>query len=298
MATYSIRELEDLTGIKAHTIRAWEKRYGIVCPARSCLNIREYSDKDLQVLNHIAFLKRHGYKISRIATLSRSEIADHVTQLRASRVQSKDHIEMLMMALMDFNASKTECIISAQIRHNGVEETMTDLVFPMMSRMGLLLMSGSLTKAQEMLFVDIVRQKLRAAIDDTPRVKANDHGLALLVTAPRLMEIHRLFVQYLCRKSGIYVLSFMDVVSPSDLHRVLDAGSIKDVFTLHDMAVDQEPLVNIINVCASKPGVGLVICGNEIHLEGIDLPGEAVVLHNMSETLDFVFQRSPAEIPD
>ncbi|MDX1476890.1 MAG: MerR family transcriptional regulator [Saprospiraceae bacterium] len=292
MATYSIRELADLTGVKAHTIRAWEKRYGIVCPARSCLNVREYSESDLQILNDIAFLKKNGFKISKIATLSRSEIADHVTQLRASRLQSSDQVDMLTMALMDFNASKSECIVSAQIRHNGVEETMHDLIFPLMNRLGLLLMSGSMTRAHELLFVDIVQQKLRAAIDTTPRVKLTDNGLVLLTTAPRLLEIQRLYVQYLCRKYGIYVLSFMNPISPGDLRKVLATGTVSQVLTLHDMAADRAPLLEMISVCDTHPEINLVIAGNDIHLENIDLPPFVTVLHNMTEARSFIQQRS------
>lgn len=82
MAIYSIRDLEKLTGIKAHTIRIWEQRYGLVTPARTDTNIRYYTDENLRHLFNIALLNRNGHKISKLAQMSPDEIAAKGVQLR------------------------------------------------------------------------------------------------------------------------------------------------------------------------------------------------------------------------
>ena len=74
MIKYSIKDLEKITGIKAHTIRIWEKRYGIVEPSRTLTNIRFYSDEDLRRLMNIAILNKYGYKISNIQSMNKEEI--------------------------------------------------------------------------------------------------------------------------------------------------------------------------------------------------------------------------------
>ena len=84
MAHYTIRELEQLSGIKAHTIRMWEQRYGILCPQRSCTNIRLYSDCELKTLLNISLLNEHGLKISKIARLSPADLAREVMTITGS----------------------------------------------------------------------------------------------------------------------------------------------------------------------------------------------------------------------
>ena len=87
MALYSIRELEHLSGIKAHTIRMWEQRYGNLCPERTCTNVRTYTDCDLKALLNISVLNEHGVKISQIARLSQAQIAYQVMNLATSTDQ-------------------------------------------------------------------------------------------------------------------------------------------------------------------------------------------------------------------
>ena len=93
MAIYSISDLEELTGIKAHTIRIWEKRYGVVKPARTPTNIRYYQDEDLKALFNIALLNRNGFKISQIAVMSPAEIAQHVAEITAIDIPGEDQVD-------------------------------------------------------------------------------------------------------------------------------------------------------------------------------------------------------------
>ena len=74
MAVYSIKELEKLSGIKAHTIRIWEKRYQLLSPERTDTNIRFYSDDDLKKILNVSLLNGHGFKISKIAQFDDDQI--------------------------------------------------------------------------------------------------------------------------------------------------------------------------------------------------------------------------------
>ena len=74
MGKYSIKELEQLSGIKAHTIRIWEKRHKIIAPSRTPTNIRTYSDDDLKKIINVSLLNNYGIKISKIAKMSPADM--------------------------------------------------------------------------------------------------------------------------------------------------------------------------------------------------------------------------------
>ena len=81
MANYSIKDLENFTGIKAHTLRIWEKRYNVVSPKRTDTNIRYYDDEDLKKLLNVSILNRHGFKISNIVGLTQETIGEKILNL-------------------------------------------------------------------------------------------------------------------------------------------------------------------------------------------------------------------------
>lgn len=294
MATYSIRELSEITGVKAHTIRAWEKRYGIIQPERSCINVRLYSENDLQTLNNVAFLNKHGFKISKIASMNRAQIADQVMQLRTADTASKDRVDMLSMALMDFNASKAECIVDTHIKHDGIDTTMMELVLPLLDRMGLLLVSGTMTNAQEHLLMDIVQQKLRAAIDQTPRVSSSNPSMLLLTTAPRVLDLQRLFVQLLARRSEINVVPFMVTPSRREMERAIAARTAQYLLVLHDRSTPPTPLHDAVALCRKFDHLRVILCGNGDLPETTDVADQVVALQNIREALAFFSRLAPS----
>ncbi|MBK7937447.1 MAG: MerR family transcriptional regulator [Lewinellaceae bacterium] len=103
MAIYSIRDLEKLTGIKAHTIRIWEQRYGLVVPARTDTNIRYYTDENLRLLFNVALLNRNGYKISKLAKMTPEEIAERVADISENSGSQNTQIDALTLAMIDLD---------------------------------------------------------------------------------------------------------------------------------------------------------------------------------------------------
>ena len=101
MASYSIKELENLSGIKAHTIRIWEKRYNLIEPSRTDTNIRYYCDKDLKRLLNVAILNRQGIRISEIAKLSDDKLAERVVNMATDTGDAERNIEQLVIAMID-----------------------------------------------------------------------------------------------------------------------------------------------------------------------------------------------------
>jgi DNA-binding transcriptional MerR regulator len=160
MADYSIKDLEKVTGIKAHTIRIWEKRYAIVQPSRSDTNIRSYSDEDLKKLLNISLLNRNGMKISKLAKLSNSELQNKVMDLAEKPEDSDTKIEALLMAMIDLNEEDFQLTLNAAIDKFGFEKAFLNVVRPFLNKAGILWITGTINPAQEHFVSNMIRQKI------------------------------------------------------------------------------------------------------------------------------------------
>jgi len=159
MSTYSIRDLEQLSGIKAHTLRIWEQRYAILSPDRTDTNIRTYGDDDLKRVLNISLLKDHGYKISEIAKLSSEDLNREVVKISERPLNYPDQIHALTISMLDLSEERFEKIISANIAQSGFENTMINIIYPFLSRIGTLWVTGSIGPAQEHFITNLIRQK-------------------------------------------------------------------------------------------------------------------------------------------
>jgi len=220
MSTYSIKDLERLTGIKAHTIRIWEKRYGIVDPCRTDSNIRWYTDEDLKRLLNVSILNRHGLKISRIAELSNQQINQKIMEVVRPESDYLSQIESLVVSMIELNEDRFERILNQSIIKIGFEETLYFVVYPFFEKIGLLWQTGSINPAQEHFISNLIRMKLCVAIDSLPAIhKAEAKKIILFLPEWELHEIGLLTYYYIARKHGLKVyylgqnVPFQDLIS-------------------------------------------------------------------------------------
>jgi MerR family transcriptional regulator, light-induced transcriptional regulator len=203
MERYSIRDLDKLSGIKAHTIRVWERRYGIVKPRRTGTNRRRYDDTDLRRIMNISILRRNGFKISEIAGFTESEIEGKVSFLSKEVFNSDTQIDSLVMAVADLNENAVNDLLNRSMMNRGLEQTMTSLVFPFLKRIGVMWQTGSADIGSEHFVSNIIRKKLFAAIDNlSPPSKPGRKKVMLFLPENELHEIGLLFFYYLIRKEG------------------------------------------------------------------------------------------------
>jgi len=204
---YTIRDLEKLSGIKAHTIRIWEKRYGIISPDRTNTNRRRYSDNDLRKLINIAILNRNGFKISKISSMSFREVEEKVSFLSQDLSQDDTQIETLVIAMLNLDETSFINLINRSILNRGFEDTFTSIVFPFLKRVGLLWVTGTITPAQEHFVSNLIRQKLISNIDALDfKKRENRKKVVLFLPENELHEIGLLFFTYITRKNGHEVL--------------------------------------------------------------------------------------------
>lgn len=221
MPGYTIKDLEKLSNIKAHTIRIWEKRYGIISPGRTETNRRSYNDSDLRKLINIAILNRKGYKISRLAAMSSEEMENIVSDISKDINLDDVQVESLLLAMINLDEGAFSAVVNSSISERGLEDTFTGIIFPFLERVGILWLTGSITPAQEHFVSNLVRQKLFASIDrQRPYKSADSKKVLLFLPENELHEIGLLFYTYITREHGHDVL-YLGPQTPFDSVRKL-----------------------------------------------------------------------------
>ena len=210
MGAYSIKDLEQLSGIKAHTIRIWEQRYGIVEPKRTETNIRYYDDEQLKHLLNIALLSKHGYKISKISQLTPDQFNAEVEKLYEQSLLHETDVKLdldandLMVAMIDMDEDKFHRIYENSVKNNGFEKTITGLIYPFLEKVGILWTIGQINPAQEHYMSCLIRQKIISGIDRLP-ASTNGKRFLLFLPAGEHHEIGLLMAHYLLKKKGMQV---------------------------------------------------------------------------------------------
>ena len=178
MAFYKIRDVEVLTGIKAHTLRIWEQRYGVLVPERTETKIRTYTDEELVYLLNIRILIDHGMKISRLSEFSPTEIRAKVAEIKlktpAGSAQEKLIVSLVEMDEFVFNDTMNELI-----QESSLEETFKQCLIPFFDRIGVMWLTGSINPAQEHFISSLVRQKIVSEIDKLPVPKERQYPVML-----------------------------------------------------------------------------------------------------------------------
>lgn len=227
MAKYSIKDLEKLSGIHAHTIRIWEKRYHLIIPKRTDTNIRVYSDKDLKRLLNVAMLNHNGLKISKIARLNEKNINDEIINLTSDTLNHGSQIDSLVVYMVELNETKFETTVQHLIDNDGFEHTFINVVYPFLNKIGVLWQTGNINPAQEHFASNIIKQKLYAAIDSIPVNKSSDHKFIIFLPEGEYHEIGLLFYNFILKKSGFYTVYLGQSVPLEDVIAVqqsYDAG--------------------------------------------------------------------------
>lgn len=272
-AKYTIRDLERLSGIKAHTLRIWEQRYGILVPERTATNIRFYSGDELKKLLNISMLNNHGLKISRIAQMSPEEINRQVAELVDKEGIDSEHITSLIIAMIELDEQRFEKIFSGCILRMGFENTIMHIILPLLRKIGVMWQTGSINPAQEHFISNLIRQKIIVAIDGC--LSAPQPGVPkflLFLPNGELHELSLLFYHYLLKTRGYPVIylgqsvPFDDIVASCDIRKAdilltVITGEPKEVGTkgylekLHKSFISHKILISGHRIFTKHPEI-------------------------------------------
>lgn len=245
-SVYSIKDLEVLSGIKAHTIRIWEKRYHLLNPGRTKTNIRYYTDNDLRKILNVSFLVHKGYKISKVASWDEKQIADKVLSLSEERVSESDFIGQLIVHMVNFDNIGFDRLAGEIIETMGMEEAVSKIFFNFFIRVGTFWQVGSVFPAQEHYVSSVFRQKLIAGIDKLGITNTKGQTILFLLHENEMHEMSLLFYSYLAHKLGYNVIYLGPFVPIEDLSKIQRKVKIDYVFAAFINSILKEDLENYL----------------------------------------------------
>lgn len=206
MNAFTIKDLENLSGIKAHTIRIWEQRYSFLNPQRTETNIRYYTGEELKTVLNIALLNKYGFKISHIDKMSSAEMREKTLSLNQSQAQIERMVNELISCMVDMKLDEFEMILDGYIKSKGIEKTIPQIIFPFLERIGILWITNHINPAQEHLVTNIIRQKLIMGIETCHAPLVQKKTVLVFLPEGEHHELGILFTNYLFKSRGIKVI--------------------------------------------------------------------------------------------
>lgn len=231
MNKFTIKDLENLSGIKAHTIRIWEQRYSFLKPQRTATNIRYYSNIELKMLLNISLLNKYGYKISHINRMSNDELREKTLTLTSAEAQQERIVHELIQHMVDVDMDQFEKIIDQHIHARGIEKTINHIIFPYLDRIGILWLTDHINPAQEHLITNIIRQKLIVGIDSTITHLSLKSKMLLFLPENEHHELGLLFLHYMLKSRGVKVIYLGANVPVKDLEYVVELRKPDYIYT-------------------------------------------------------------------
>ena len=217
---FSIRDLENFSGIKAHTIRIWEKRYSILIPERTDSNIRTYSEEELKKILNVAYLNRNGYKISKIAKFDDDQLNQKVMEVSSLKDLSGGEFEpgKILMSAIKFNEALFKDTLNQHVRKLGLEVAFPQLLSPLLEKARILWQTGTLSRAQEQFLRNTIKQII--IIEDSLLVYNEDNtrgAVAMVNTSDNHLENNFLFYKYILKKRGYDVIFTGGILPASEV---------------------------------------------------------------------------------
>jgi len=285
VAKYSIKELEILTGIRAATLRIWEKRYQIITPLRTQTNIRYYGNEHLKLLLNVNVLNRNGIKISHIAKMSLGEITEKVKNLSFVKTGDEDLFDGLMLSMIDLDENLFHQAFYKAVARLGFEDTINRIIFPFFSRIGILWQVDAINPAQEHFISNMVRQKLIAAIDNaTTKTNGNAKKVLMFLPESELHELGMLFLNYLLKNKGYRTIYLGQAVPLDDLPRILTISDPDILVTSVSNSISLGDTTSFINKLSVVPAdKRLFIASASIYEDRSNLPSHFKVFENLRQ---------------
>ena len=220
---FSIRDLEEFSGVKAHTIRIWEKRHGLLAPARSDTNIRRYGIDDLRNLLNVAYLNRHGHKISRIATMTVGERASKVKEIGEGSGDAASVLDELQMAMLKFDEAAFDRVSNNCVGRTGFRDLAERIYLPLLERIGILWQTSSICPAHEHFISNLVRRKIEAMTSalQTPTTSPEEGTFVIFLPEHEIHELGALYANYLLRSSGRRTIYLGQSVPLADIDQLM-----------------------------------------------------------------------------
>ena len=287
MNSFTIKDLENLSGIKAHTLRIWEQRYNFLKPSRTFTNIRYYSNDELKKVLNIALLNKYGYKISHIDKMNEAEIKEKLLSLNQMEAQQERIVNDLIKIMVDLDMESFELTLDKFIMARGIERAITQIIFPFMEKIGILWLTNHINPAQEHLVTNIIRQKLLVGIESATNRFPTGKTVLLFLPETEYHELGLLYVYYLLKSRGVMVLYLGANVPLKDVAYISNIKKPQYLYTHITSVVGQLKMEKYLNTLKEQvPEIPFVVSG------------QFVQNVHKSPSKGFIFKKSLAEVHD
>jgi DNA-binding transcriptional MerR regulator len=282
---YTIRDIEKLTGIKAHTLRIWEQRYNFVIPHRTDTNIRFYDDEQLKFLLNVGVLIKHGRKISKVAKMDPEIVAKELLKISGETSDKNTYfhvqIDNLLIAMIDLDEDKFEKVISTCALRYGFEQTMVHLVTPFLGKVGVLWTVGEINISQEHFISHLIRRKLIVALDAFSGKGPRAEKFILYLPEGEYHELGLLFAKYLIKSRGFQVVYLGQSLPFNDLKILSHKYKPDYLLTYFTAGMGKKGLQNYLKSMTEEIYVSkeYIICGPR---------AKEIAAENLPEKMRFV----------
>ncbi|MFV9550546.1 MerR family transcriptional regulator [Algibacter sp. PT7-4] len=288
---FSIKDLENLTGIKAHTIRIWEKRYNLLSPNRSDTNIRNYSLESLQKLLNITYLNNNGYKISKIADLEEKQIETLVKELATKLNTNNYAINALKMAMINFDQVLFYNTYNNLLKQITFSEIFYSVFLPLLKDIGLLWQTNTITPAHEHFISTLIKQKILLNIEQIEflDIKPNSKTFVLFLPEKEIHDIGLLFINYQLRSKGYHTIFLGESIPMENLTNLLEffnQVTFVSYFTVYPETKDiVNYIINFNNLLLKKENTNLFLLGNKFINSNLEIENKKVTIFSSIENL-------------
>ena len=286
MAIYSMAQVENLTGISAHTLRIWERRYSFLEPERTKTNIRFYSDEELKKLLNVGILIRNGHRISKVDAMSDMQINELVTDILSNVSQeNEDDLNALTISMLEMNEDEFNKIYQRRIMRKGLQTTITGLIYPFLNHIGVLWGTDKIIPAQEHFIVNLIRQKIISAIETLPLPADDAPGITMFLLDGEDHEIGLLLAAYMAKDIGWRVHYLGQNVPVASIGAVVEIAKPKLLLSMF-VVPSLERTARFISKIRNQTDVPLLISGNKENFSGVELNDKVINIKSPEELID------------
>jgi DNA-binding transcriptional MerR regulator len=252
--SFSIKNLEHLSGIKAHTIRIWEKRYNLFEPERTDTNIRLYNLENLQKLLNVTLLYNNGYKISKIASFNSQEITENVHKLTINKNADDWSIGLFKLAMINFDQRLFTKTFNDLLEQFSFSEVFKNVFVPLMNELGVLWQTNSISPSHEHFITSLVKQKIHAMCEDLQQqsTRRTDRRFVLFLPDNEIHELGLLYLQYEVLNNGFQCVFLGQSVPIESLNNLVDIGEPITFITYFTIEPTQDKIKAYLNTFNSE----------------------------------------------
>lgn len=270
MITYSVAQVEALTGIKAHTLRIWERRYGFLKPLRTPTNIRYYTDEQLKKLLNFGILVRNGYRVSKLEKMDNEEIFQAVTAILADPdSEDRDEIKGLTLAMLEMNEEEFDNIFERQVIRKGFLRTITEMIYPFLQYVGVLWNTNKAMIAQEHFVSNLIRQKIITAIERLSIPSKSAPAIVLFLLEGEEHEIGLLLANFIAKERGWRTYYLGQGVPLVNIQKVVDLVEPQMLMSMFVIPKPQK-INSFIDAVIGDAYVPFVVSGNPENLSELE----------------------------